>query len=76
MVFFRRQDGSTREGVGLALAPKVKAALRCYQAVSFRILTGEFLTRIGPLLVVVVYAPTDQSNAETRICSAQIWTAS
>ena len=66
MVFSGRQDGSTREGVGLALAPKAKAALRCHQAVSSRILTGEFLTRINPLLVVVVYAPTDQSNAEDK----------
>ena len=39
---------------------------RCYQAVSTRILTGEFLTRVGPLLVVVVYAPTDQSSTEDK----------
>ena len=64
MVFYGRQDGSTREGVGLALAPHAKAALRCYQAVSSRILTGEFLTKVGPLLVVVAYAPTDQSSTE------------
>ena len=66
MVFSGRQDGSTREGVGLALAPKAEAVLRCYQAVSSRILTGEFPTRRGPLLVVVVYATTDQSNAEDK----------
>ena len=66
MVFSRRQDGSTREGVGLAVAPHAKVALRCYQAVSSRILTGEFLTRVGPLLVVVVYAPTDQSSTEDK----------
>ena len=38
MVFSGRQDGSTREGVGLALAPHAKAALRCYQAAPSRIL--------------------------------------
>ena len=66
MVFFTRQDGSTREGVRLTLAPHAKAALRCYQAVSSRILTGEFLTKVGPLLMVVVYAPTDQSSTEDK----------
>ena len=66
MVFSVRQDDSTREGVGLALAPHAKAALRCYQAISFRILTGEFLTKVVPLLVVVVYAPTDQSSTEDK----------
>ena len=29
-------------------------------------MTGEFLTRVGPLLVVVVYAPTDQSSTEDK----------
>lgn len=66
MVFSGRQDGSAREGVGLALAPHAKAALRCYQAVSYRILTGEFLTRVGLLLVFVVYAPIDQSSTENK----------
>ena len=27
-----------------------------------RLLAGELLTKVGPLLVVVVYAPTDQSS--------------
>jgi len=55
MVFSVRQDDSTREGVGLALAPRAKAALRYYQAISCRVLTGAFLTKVGPLLVVVMY---------------------
>ena len=66
MVFSRRQDGSTREGVGFSVAPHAKAALRCYQAVSSRILAGELLTKVGPLLVVVVYAPTEQSSTEDK----------
>ena len=66
MVFSRRQDGSTREEVTLVLAPHAKAALRCYQAVSSRILTCEFLTKVGPFLVVLVYAPTDQSGTEDK----------
>ena len=66
MVFSRRQDGSTREEVALVLAPHAKAALRCYQAVSSRILTCEFLTKVGPFLVVLVYAPTDQSGTEDK----------
>ena len=34
--------------------------------VAFRILTGMFLTKVGPLLVVVVYALTDQSSTEDK----------
>lgn len=61
-----RQDGKAAEGVGLALAPQSWAALRHYQAVLPRILTAEFLSKVGPLFVVVVYAPTNQSNIEDK----------
>ena len=77
MVFSGRQDGSTREGVELALAPHAKAALKYYQAVFSRILTGEFLTKVGTLLVVVVYAPTDQSGTKDKnLYSTRIWKVS
>ena len=33
---------------------------------SSRTLTSEFLTKVDPLLVVVVYAPTDQSSTEDK----------
>ena len=65
MIFSGRKD-SNNEGVGLALTPHAKAALRHYQAVSSRILKAEFLTQAGPLLMVVAYAPTDQSIAEDK----------
>ena len=61
-----RQDGKAAEGVELALAPRAWAALRHYQAVSLRVLTAEFLSKVGPLFVVVVYAPTDQSRTEDK----------
>ena len=61
--YIHTMDGSTREGFRLAVASHAKLTLiRCYQAVSSRILAGEFLPKVGPLLVVVVYAPTDQSS--------------
>lgn len=41
------------------------AALRHYHAMSPQILM-EFLTKVGPLFVVVVYAPTDQSSTEDK----------
>ena len=61
-----RQDGKAAEGVELALAPRAWAALRHYQAVSPRILMAEFLSKVGPLFVVVVYAPADQSSTEDK----------
>ena len=76
MVFSGRQYGSTREGVGLALAPHAKASLRCYQAMSSRILTGEFLTKVGPLLLVVVYAPQINLALRARTYSTRIWKVS
>ena len=62
MIFSGRKDTSNAEGVGLALTPHARAALRHYQAVSSRILKAELLTQAGPLLVIVAYAPTDQSS--------------
>ena len=64
MIFSGRKDTSNTEGVGLALTPHARAALRHYQAVSSRILKAELLTQAGPLLVIVAYAPTDQSRME------------
>lgn len=66
MLLSGRQDGKAAEGVGLAHAPQAMAALRHYQAVSSQILTAEFLTKVGPLCVVVVYGLTDQSRTEEK----------
>ena len=66
MIFSGRKDANNAEGVGLALSPHAKAALRHYQAVSSRILKAEFLTQAGPLLMVIAYAPTDQSSVEDK----------
>ena len=54
-----RQDGQNVEGVGLALSSQAWAAMRHHQSVSPRIMTEEFLTQVGPLMIVVVYAPID-----------------
>ena len=62
-MFLGRQDGHSMEGVGLALSPYARAAIRHHHAVSARILAAEFLTQVGPLLVVVAYAPTNQDSA-------------
>ena len=62
MIFSGRKDANNAEGVGLALTPHARAALRQYQAVS----KAEFLTQAGPLLMIVAYAPTDQSSAEDK----------
>lgn len=63
VVFFKGQDSSTRERIELALAPQTNAALRCYQAVSFRRVSTsqEYMCCV---LVVVAYASTDQSSAK------------
>ena len=66
MIFSGRRDESNAEGVGLALTPHARATMRCHQAVSSRVLTAEFLTQVGPLLIVVAYAPTDQDCAEMQ----------
>ena len=66
MIFSGRKDTSNAEGMGLALTPHARAALRHYQAVSSRILKAELLTQAGPLLVIVAYAPTDQSSTEDK----------
>ena len=66
MLLSGRQDENVAEGVRLAHAPQAMAALRHYQAVSSQILTAEFLTKLGRLCVVVVYALTDQSRTEEK----------
>ena len=54
------------EGVGLALTPNARATIRYHQAVSSRVPAAQFLTKVGPLLIVVAYAPTDQDCAEEK----------
>ena len=66
MIFSGRQDESNVEGVGLALTPHARATMRYHRAVSSRVLAAEFLTQVGPLLIVVAYAPTDQDCAEEK----------
>ena len=66
MLFAGRKDGRAAEGVGLALTLHAWAALRHYQTVSPRMLVAEFLTLMGPLSVVVAYAPTSQNTVEDK----------
>ena len=66
LVFSGRKNGTTLEGIGLALDAHAWAALRHYHAVSPRILTAEFLSRVGPLMIAVVYAPTEDSSEEDK----------
>ena len=54
------------EGVGLVLSPQAQAALRHHQSILARILTAELLTQVGPLMIVVAYAPTNQGNADEK----------
>ena len=61
-----RQDGRHEEGVGLALTPHARSALRHYQAISSRLLTAEFMSHSGPLMVIVAYAPTNQDSTEVK----------
>ena len=66
MIFSGRTDGRKAEGVGLAFSPYAWKALRYYEAVSPRILTAEVLTRVGPLAIIVAYAPTNQASEEMK----------
>ena len=66
MIFSGRQDESNVEGVELDLTPHARATMRYHQAVSSRVLVAEFLTQVGPLLIVVAYAPTDQDCTEEK----------
>ena len=66
LVFSGRTDGRKAEGVGLAFSPYAWNTLRCYEAVSPRILSAEVLTRIGPLAIIVGYAPTNQASEEVK----------
>ena len=65
-MFSGRKDGTTLEGIGIALDTHALAALRHYQAVSPCILTAEFLSQVGPLMIVVVYAPTEDSSEDDK----------
>ena len=66
ILFSGRQDGQNVEGVGLALSSQAQAAMRHHQSISPRIMTAEFLTQVGPLMIVVVYAPTDRASNEEK----------
>ena len=66
MMFSGKDDGSMSDGVGLAVAPEAWRALRTWHVVSFRLLTVEFLTQMGPLVVVVAYAPTENSGNDEK----------
>ena len=60
-----RKDGR-HTGVGLALTPHARSALRHYQAISSRLLITEFMSHAGPLMVIVAYAPTNQDTTEAK----------
>ena len=62
MIFAGSQDECNMEGVGLALTPHARATMQYHQAV----LKAEFLTKVGPLLIVVAHAPTDQDSTEEK----------
>ena len=66
MLFSGRQDGNSREGVGCSLSRHAQKAVRHYQAVSPWVLVAEFLRKVGPMSVVVTYAPTEQSSIEEK----------
>ena len=66
MLFSGRQDGSSKEGVLLALSRCARNAMRHYQAMSSRVLVVELLTVAGPISVVVSYAPTEQNSVEGK----------
>ena len=66
ILFSGRQDGQNVEGVGIALSPQARAAMRHHQSVSPRIMTAEFLTQVGPLMIVVVYDPIDWDSNEEK----------
>ena len=40
--------------------------VRCYEAISPRILTAEVAPGVGPLAIIVVYAPTNQASEEVK----------
>ena len=66
MIYSGRQNGRSAEGVGLALSPQAQAALSHHQTVSSRIMTEECLAHVGPLVIIVVYAPMNQDSTEEK----------
>ena len=66
LIYSGRRDGRQSEGVGIALSPQTRAALRYYLSDSPRLLVAEFITQMGPLLVLVGYAYTEQSSDENK----------
>ena len=66
MLFSGRVDGGMSEGVGLAISPEARTALRSWHPITSRLLTAEFLTHMGPLAMVVAYVPTENSASEDK----------
>ena len=66
MIYSGTLDGRNVEGVGLAITARAKAAMRFHKAVSSRVLAAEFMTQVGPITVVVAYAPTERSGTEEK----------
>ena len=66
LVYSGLQDERRSEGVGIAMTKEAKASMRSYHPVSARVLSAEFQTQVGPLLVIVVYAPTNQHSNEEK----------
>jgi hypothetical protein len=60
LVYSGRQDGRHIEGVGIAMTKETRGSMRTYHPVSSRVLAAEFQTQIGPVQVIVEYAPTNQ----------------
>ena len=66
ILFSGRQDGQNMEVVGIALSSQARTAMRYHQNISSRIMTGEFLTQVGPIMIVAVYTPTDRDSNEEK----------
>ena len=54
------------EGVEIALIPLARGTMRYHQDVSSRVLAAEFLTKVGPWLIIVTHAPTEQDCTEEK----------
>jgi len=61
------EDGARHtEGVGLMLSKEAAGSLMEWTAVSSRILHARFRTKIGKLLLIQCYAPTNEADDETK----------
>ena len=57
-----RKDDQRTEGVAIALAPYVTRALVSWTPISERLLKARFQHQRGHLTIMVIYAPTDQTD--------------